>query len=35
MRLVPLATATRRMKTVPLDCDTIVTARELGVCLGD
>lgn len=32
---VPLAAATRRMKTVPLDCDTIVTARDLGVCLGD
>jgi len=35
VRLVPLAAATRRMRTVPLDCDTIVTARELGVCLGD
>ena len=35
VRLVPLAKATRRMKTVPLDCDMILTARELGVCLGD
>jgi ATP-dependent phosphofructokinase / diphosphate-dependent phosphofructokinase len=35
VRLVPLAQATRRMKTVPLDCDMILTARELGVCLGD
>ena len=35
VRLVPLAQATRRMKTVPLDCDTIITARELGICLGD
>jgi 6-phosphofructokinase 1 len=35
VRLVPLEKATRRLKTVPLDCDTIVTARELGVCLGD
>jgi 6-phosphofructokinase 1 len=35
VRLVPLAQATRRMKRVPLDCDTILTARELGVCLGD
>jgi 6-phosphofructokinase 1 len=32
---VPLAEATRRMRTVPLDGDTIRTARELGVCLGD
>lgn len=23
------------MKTVPLDCDTVMTARDLGVCLGD
>jgi 6-phosphofructokinase 1 len=35
VRAVPLEKATRRMKTVPLDCDTILTARELGVCLGD
>jgi len=35
VRLVPLAKATRRMKTVPLDCDMILTARELGICLGD
>ena len=32
---VPLAEATKRMKCVPLDCDTILTARELGICLGD
>ncbi len=32
---VPLEEATRRMKTVPLDADTILTARELGICLGD
>jgi phosphofructokinase-like protein len=32
---VPLEEATRRMKSVPLDCDTILTARELGICLGD
>jgi 6-phosphofructokinase 1 len=31
----PLEEATRRMKTVPLDCDTILTARDLGVCFGD
>jgi 6-phosphofructokinase 1 len=35
VRYVPLALATRRMKTVPLDCDTIQTARELGICVGD
>lgn len=32
---VPLAEATHRMKVVPLDCDTVVTGRELGVCFGD
>jgi 6-phosphofructokinase 1 len=35
VKYVPLEDATRRMKTVPLDCDTILTARDLGVCLGD
>jgi phosphofructokinase-like protein len=35
VRYVPLAEATERMKTVPLDCDTVETARELGICLGD
>lgn len=35
VRYVPLAQATRRMKVVPLDCDTVRTARELGICLGD
>lgn len=35
VRHVPLASAIDRMKTVPLDCDTILTARELGMCLGD
>lgn len=32
---VPLAVATERMKTVPLDCDTMLTARDLGICFGD
>ena len=32
---VPLEEATSRMKTVPLDGDTVCTARELGICLGD
>jgi 6-phosphofructokinase 1 len=35
VRYVPLEEATQRMKCVPLDCDTILTARELGICLGD
>jgi len=35
VRYVPLADATRRMKTVPLDSDTMLTARELGVSFGD
>ncbi len=35
VRYVPLAEATRRMKLVPLDSDTLLTARELGICLGD
>ncbi|UCF66651.1 MAG: ATP-dependent 6-phosphofructokinase [Acidobacteriota bacterium] len=35
VRAVPLGDATRRMKSVPLDCDTILTAREMGLCLGD
>jgi 6-phosphofructokinase 1 len=32
VKYVPLEEATRRMKTVPLDCDTILTARDLGIC---
>jgi len=32
---VPLEAATSRMKTVPLDCDTMRTARDLGICFGD
>jgi 6-phosphofructokinase 1 len=35
VKYVPLADATRRMKNVPLDCDTMLTARDLGVCFGD
>jgi hypothetical protein len=35
MVAVPLAEAISRMKAVPLECDTILTARDLGVCLGD
>jgi 6-phosphofructokinase 1 len=32
---VPLVGATHRMKSVPPDCDTIVTARDLGINFGD
>jgi phosphofructokinase-like protein len=32
---VPLADVAGRMKGVPLDGDTIQTARDLGICLGD
>lgn len=35
VQYVPLEQATNRMKTVPLDCDTILTGRELGICFGD
>jgi 6-phosphofructokinase 1 len=35
VRYVPLARATQRMKSVPVDCDTIRTARDLGISFGD
>ena len=35
VRYVPLHLATRRMKSVPTDCDTILTARDLGISFGD
>jgi 6-phosphofructokinase 1 len=35
VRRVPLAEVAGRMKAVPLRGDTIATARELGICLGD
>ncbi|GAB4397629.1 MAG: 6-phosphofructokinase [Anaerolineales bacterium] len=35
VKYVPLEDATRRMKTVPLDCDSILTGRDLGICFGD
>lgn len=35
VRYVPLEEATRRMKVVPLDCDVMMTARDLGICFGD
>jgi 6-phosphofructokinase 1 len=35
VRYIPLDEATRRMKNVPLDSDIVLTARDLGICLGD
>lgn len=35
VQYVPLTEATRRMKTVPVDCDTMLTARDLGIIFGD
>ncbi len=35
VRTVPLSEAVDTMKSVPLECDTILTARSLGICLGD
>jgi ATP-dependent phosphofructokinase / diphosphate-dependent phosphofructokinase len=35
VRYVPLKEATRRIKRIPLDCDTLLTARDLGICFGD
>lgn len=32
---IPLAECTKKIKTVPLDCDTILTGRDLGTCFGD
>jgi ATP-dependent phosphofructokinase / diphosphate-dependent phosphofructokinase len=32
---VPLADATHRQKLVPLDCDSMHTARDLGICFGE
>lgn len=34
VRYVPLEECTRRTKTVPLDCDTMLTARALGISFG-
>ena len=35
VKYVPLDEATRRMKVVPLDSDSMQTARDVGICLGD
>lgn len=35
VRYLPLEEVTKRMKSVPLDCDTMMTARDLGISFGD
>ena len=35
VRYVPLKKVAGRMKQVPLNCDTMLTGRELGICFGD
>ncbi|MBZ4420189.1 6-phosphofructokinase [Myxococcus sp. RHSTA-1-4] len=35
VKTIPLTSAIERMKSVPLDSDTVLTARALGICLGD
>jgi 6-phosphofructokinase 1 len=35
IRAIPIEDAIQQLKLVPLDSDTIITARALGVCLGD
>ncbi len=35
VKYVPLEAATKRMKTVPLNSDIMLTAREMGICFGD
>jgi 6-phosphofructokinase len=35
MAAVPLGEAVASLKTVPVDCDTVRTARELGISFGD
>lgn len=35
VRYVPLTKATRKIRNVPRGCDTIRTARDLGICFGD
>ena len=32
---VPLVDAIGAMRTVPLDCDTVMAARDIGICFGD
>jgi 6-phosphofructokinase 1 len=35
IKTVPLAEVVGKLNLVPLDCDTVKTARDIGICLGD
>ncbi len=35
VKAVPIKAAISKLKTVPLDLDTVITARSLGICFGD
>ena len=35
VKYIPLSECTKNIKTVPLDCDIMLTARDLGTCFGD
>ncbi|MEX0894966.1 MAG: 6-phosphofructokinase, partial [Balneolaceae bacterium] len=35
IRRIPISAIAGKMKSVPVDGDTIRTAREIGICLGD
>ncbi len=35
VKYVPLEEVAGRMKAVPLDCDTLLTGRDMGMCFGD
>ena len=35
VKYVPIKEATSGLKNVPLDCDTILTARDVGINFGD
>jgi ATP-dependent phosphofructokinase / diphosphate-dependent phosphofructokinase len=35
VNFVPLVSAINKLRTVPIDCDTIVTGRDLGISFGD
>jgi phosphofructokinase-like protein len=35
VKAIPMEQVLERNKTVPLDCDSVLTARELGICFGD
>ena len=35
VNFVPLVSAINKLRTVPVDCDTILTARDLGISFGD